>query len=99
MLVRFFLSLYAFHFLCLLAFGWQVTVCILAGIALSCVGFGALYKPLTASKTSDEKEKEPLRPVDVEMVNSLIRCLVYKSPSLYVCTFGLGFRRLYDVEE
>uniref|UniRef100_A0A0M3HMI4 MFS domain-containing protein n=2 Tax=Ascaris TaxID=6251 RepID=A0A0M3HMI4_ASCLU len=48
-------------------FGWQVTVCILAGIALSCVGFGALYKPLTASKTSDEKEKEPLRPVDVEM--------------------------------
>ncbi|VDM39492.1 unnamed protein product [Toxocara canis] len=48
-------------------FGWQITVCVLAGIALSCAGFGALYKPLTAPKTADEKEKEPLKPHDVEM--------------------------------
>lgn len=47
-------------------FRWQATVCILGAISASCIGFGILYKPLEAEKNG-EKEKEPLKPADLEM--------------------------------
>ncbi|VDK44585.1 unnamed protein product [Anisakis simplex] len=48
------------------SYGWQVTVCVLAGISLTCVGFGALYRPLQVNKSPDDKEKKPIKPADVE---------------------------------
>lgn len=50
------------------AFGWRMTVCLLATIAISGVALGALFKPLAYERSKEKAMKGPRKSTSQEVV-------------------------------